>query len=268
MTAQAHGPNRVSRGKSREMSEFELPPEELTPDERAALEAFDLGELEQPQTARRAGIVMGNPILLVLVLLGAAFVLYKSATRASFYFQEQSQCGVLAERPVIRQQNPSALPELKHGSFCQVVGTVQGLNAYATTKENDAGKQNRYKTPEQLEGVRYYVKLAGDSVFAVLPASRMDIYKYRIRNNGLFGFEMDEPGRVIDPDAEPRYAKIGAFLRLNFGVPKDKAIRVFDFTDQPSDHWPYVLVSSLMGLMVLVGLVGLVRKGWTSLGKS
>ena len=79
---------------------------------------------------------------------------------------------------------------------------------------------------------------------------------------------MDEPGRVIDPDAEPRYAKIGALLRLNFGVPKGKPLRVFDFTDQPSDHWPYVLDASLMGLMVLVGLFGLIRKGWTSVGKS
>ena len=120
----------------------------------------------------------------------------------------------------------------------------------------------RDQTPEQLEGVRYYVKLAGDSVFAVLPASRRDVYKYRIRNNGLFGFEVDEPGRVIDPDAEPRYAKIGSFLRLNFSVPKDKPIRVFDFTDQPGDHWPYVLVSALMALMMLVGLFGLLRKAW------
>ena len=229
----------------------------------AVSEMDDFDDVTPP---RRAGIVMGNPILLVLVLVGAGFVLYKSAMRASFYFQEESQCGVLSDRPVLKQQSPNDIPQLEHGSFCRVVGTVQGLNAYATTNEAHGQEKSRHKTPSQLEGVRYYVKFAGDSVFGVLPAERNDIYRYRIRNNGLFGFEVDEPGRVINPDAEPRYEKIGAFLRLNFGIPKGQSIRVFDFTDQPSDQWPYVLVSSLMTLMMLVGLFGLGRKGWRALG--
>ena len=72
------------------MSDLEPPVGDQTKAEADFLAGIEMDDFDDVTPPRRAGIVMGNPILLVLVLVGAGFVLYKSAMRASFYFQEES----------------------------------------------------------------------------------------------------------------------------------------------------------------------------------
>ena len=217
---------------------------------------------EDFEAQSRRGFTMRHPILLVFVIVGAAFMSFKTWPRAAFYFAETIDCGELSDRPLLRQTAPDKLIPLRHDTYCKLSGTVHQLHALATAKKdgNQPGSDGgRLETMKELEGVKYYVKLAGDSVFAVLPADRLDIHTHRVRQSSLFGYEVNETGRIYDPSQEAGGATTERYLRVSFALPDDKKIFLFDTTQHPEDRWGFLVILILMGLTGTLALFGLIR---------
>ncbi len=219
----------------------------------------DLDDLDQVDAR---GFMMRHPILLILVIVGASFMGYKTWPRASFYFTEMTDCGNLSDRPHLRQTAPDTLPELQHNTYCTLDGTVNLMHALATAKK-DGGQPGseggRLETMQELAGVKYYVKLSGEPVFAILPADRKDVHHHRVRQSSLFGYQVRESGRLFDPAIEPGAQATARYLRLNFGIPDNQHIMLFDVTQHPSDRWGFLVILVLMGLTVCLATFGLIR---------
>ena len=216
--------------------------------------AFDEWLEEDDEAPPRGGVVLRRPLLLLAVLLGTAFVAYKSWPRAAYLLQANTpaECGDITERPQQRLEAPASLPPLTHDRFCTLQGTVQVLPIFATS-----AKDEDPNAPEV--GRKYFLKLAGDNVFAVLAADRRDVRDHRARKGSLFGFFVQGTGRMVDPDAEPGYQNTARVLRLRFSIPDNEPLRIFDTTDAPGDYWPSAVVLVLMALTALLAGYGLFR---------
>ncbi|MGK0359282.1 MAG: hypothetical protein ACI9U2_001583 [Bradymonadia bacterium] len=222
---------------------------------------FDDG-WEPPPPPR--GVTMRNPILLVAVLAGSIFMFVKYLPRVTYMFDARTpgECGKIHERPEARKAG-EALPPLTHDSYCTAQGLVQNFTILATGEpkaNTDPAKRN--------EGRKYYVKLDGDKVFVVLAADRPDVIKYRARRGSLLGFNINEAGRMIDPDADTLYNETGRRLRLEFSTPATETIRIFDTTDDPSARWPALVACIFLLLTALLALFGLIRTLRLLLAKS
>lgn len=204
---------------------------------------------------RRRGYTMRNPVMLALVLVGSIFLLVKYWPSVQYLIDARNpaDCGQISERPVLKHQG-AALPELSHNLFCQIDGVVQNFTVLATGEPSDHPNPRK-----RNEGRKYYVKLDGDKVFAVLAADREDVMNHRERQGSLLGFEVNTTGRIIDPDAEPGYGATARTLRLKFGLPDKEPLRIFDTTDAPSSRWTAVLASIFLLLTASLAMVGLVR---------
>lgn len=225
----------------------------LPPEDEALL---DDEEWDDEFPRRRGGITMRHPLLLVLVLAGSVFMFIETWPRAEYLFSagEPADCGDISARPGLRQRAPDELPELGHDRFCKLRGVVQSLAILATGEPKEIGDPY-----ERQAGRKYYVKLDGDKVFAVLDASRKDVVDYRARKGSLFGFEVTGAGRMINPDQEEGFKATARTLRLKFSIPDETTIHIFDTTDEPSDRWPYAVICGLMALTAVLALFGLVR---------
>lgn len=204
---------------------------------------------------RPRGVTMRNPVLLIAVLAGSLFMFAKYWPRVAYMIDARTpgECGKIHERPVKREAG-AALPELTHDSYCNAQGLVQNFTILAT------GEAKEHADPARRnEGRKYYVKLDGDKVFVVLAADRKDVIKYRARRGNLLGFEIKEPGRMIDPDADPLYAETARKLRVHFSIPETEPIRIFDTTDQPNSRWPAAVGCVFLLVTALFALFGLVR---------
>lgn len=212
--------------------------------------------LEDDAPPRRAGFTMRHPVLLLAVLAGAVFMAVRSWPGTAYMLRARTpaECGSITERPRLRAEDPQAVPPLPHDTYCHVSGAVQLLTTLATGQARDLDDPYR-----RDEGRRFFVKLAGDNVFAVLAADRKDVVNHRLRKGSLFGFQIDEPGRMIDPDREPGYAGTARTLRLKFSIPDSEPIRIFDTTDQPSSRWHHAAALIAMVFTALLALFGLVR---------
>lgn len=203
------------------------------------------------------GVTMRNPILLLAVLAGSIFMFAKYWPRVAYMIDARTptDCGKIHLRPELRESGGD-LPPLTHDTWCTAQGLVQNFTILATgeAKEHtDPAKRN--------EGRKYYVKLDGDKVFVVLAADRKDVVKFRARRGSLLGFEVKEPGRMIDPDADPLYAETGRKLRLHFSISETDTVRIFDTTDAPSSRWPAAVGCVFLLLTGLLALFGLIRIG-------
>ena len=112
---------------------------------------------------------------------------------------------------------------------------------------------------EKLDGVKYFSKLAGDRVFIILDAQDTAVYEHRLkrRGDGLLGYNVNQVGRLFDPDKSSRSMKnIGLFLKANFGLKSDHPIMIFDTTDIPSSHFNHLvaLIFSILGLILATTL--------------
>lgn len=223
----------------------------------AELDAFEDEFAWDDEPAPARGVTMRNPILLIAVLVGSIFMIFKYWPRVAYMIDARTpaDCGKIHERPHRRAANDN-LPPLTHDSYCTAQGLVQNFTILATGEaqaHTDPAKRN--------EGRKYYVKLDGDKVFVVLAADRKDVVKHRARRGSLLGFEVKETGRMIDPDADPLYKETGRKLRLHFSVPQSDTVRIFDTTDRPNDRWPAAVGIIFLGLTALLALFGLIRIG-------
>lgn len=210
------------------------------------------GEDDPPPPPR--GVMMRNPLMLLVVLGVAVFLFVESWPRTAYLFAQPVECGDIARRPDLRQNDPDNLPALPTDGLCHLVGVSQSRGNLATG-EPRTDTEDPY---EKHAGRKLYVKLFGDRVFAVLPADR-EVIGYRLRNEGLVGYEIDAVGRIFDPDAVEGYAETARTLRLKFSVGSDQPIRIFDATDDPTDRWPYAIVSVVLLLTALLAAYGLLR---------
>ncbi len=200
------------------------------------------------------GVTMRNPLLLLAVLGVAIFLFVESWPRTAYMFAEPVQCGDIGQRPHLRQSDPDALPELPTDGLCRLQGVSQSRGNLAT----GAPREDTEDPYEKNAGRKLYVKLFGDRVFAVLPADRA-VIGYRLRHDGLVGYEIDTVGRMFDPDAIEGYGDTARTLRLKFSVGSDQPIRIFDATDDPADRWPYAIISAVLLLTALLAAFGLLR---------
>jgi len=222
------------------------------PGDELDLDAWLADEDEAPPPPR--GVTMRNPVMLLAVLGVAIFLFVESWPRTAYMFAEPAACGDISQRPHQRQSAPESLPELPTDGLCRLSGVSQSRGNLATGTARD-DTEDPY---EKNAGRKLYVKLFGDRIFAVLPADR-DVIGYRLRNDGLVGYEVDAVGRMFDPDTVEGYADTARTLRLKFSVGSDQPIRIFDATDDPADRWPYAIISVVLLLTALLAAFGLLR---------
>ena len=205
--------------------------------------------------------IMDRPILLFLVLLLSLGLLSVIYPKAALYFEKVNDCGDITTRPEVEAKKRI---ELTHDRFCQMTGIVSDLRVFSSgdDEQRKPSSDAPFPAQDEFDGVRYFTKLAGDKVFVVLDAAADDVYAHRKRHrgDGLFGFEIDHVGRVIDPASEGgKYQRIAAFLRAHFGLRQADNMRLLDTTDSPEAHLIHVIAFSLSGLGTLLSAFGLVR---------
>lgn len=209
---------------------------------------------DQTPPPRRGGVMMRHPLLLLAVLGLAIFLLVRSWPWVAPMFAEPAECGDIGKRPEQRRADPAAVPPLPTDAWCHLTGVSQSRGNLATGE----AREDTDDPYEKQAGRKIYVKLFGDRVFAVLPASK-PVIDYRLRQLGLVGYEVDTVGRIFDPDAIDGYGETAKTLRLKFSIPSGEPIRVFDTTDDPADRWPYLVVAIVLALTALLALYGLIR---------
>lgn len=204
---------------------------------------------------RRRGLNLHHPLLLILVFFGSLSLLWRSwpPVQQLFNTQEVQDCGDLNERPYLRAEG-KPLPEISGGMWCRLSGVVGSLTIYATGSPKE-GADFRSRD----EGRKYYLKMQGADIFAVIDAGQEEVIQYRIKKGNLFGYELDAVGRVIDLKDNPGFTETERFLRHNFRVPDDRSIQLFDTTEDPTRRWPYAVVFGLMALTSVLSLLGLLR---------
>ena len=207
------------------------------------------------------GFTMRHPALLVAVLVGSVFLGYKTWPKAAYFFAQPTDCGVLTDRPIYEAKKKGSASPLIHNTFCKLKGINEQLSALATAKKDGEQpfKGGHLETKADLSGVKYYVKLAGANVVAVLPADRDDVMRFRERKGGLIGFEFDEPGRLIDASKVQSLKRTARVLRIRWAIPDSEPLYIFDLTDSPRDRWTDLLILGLMALTAILSAFGLFR---------
>ena len=206
--------------------------------------------------------VMNSPVLLFMVFgisIGLTTLIFP---QAKHYFQDIKDCGDITNRPSL---SPEKKIPLIHNQYCEMTGIISGLRVFSAGSEKiDSLKpdDDRFPTQTEFEGVHYFAKLAGDKVFVVLDAAADDVYRHRSENrrDGLFGFNINHAGRVVDPKTEGgKYSKIGAFLRKQFALSASDDMRLLDTTDIPQNHLTHFIALCVAFVGVLLSGFGLLR---------
>lgn len=212
----------------------------LTPDdpEKSPIEAdadseawFDHDE-PPPVVPRRSLMRLA---LLVAVFIMAVGLMARLSAGATFllFHGRTLECGDIGQRAAQRETTPDAVAPLEHGSWCHLKGVVAYPTLIATGEENPKAAA----LSERNRGMKYITQLEGDRVFLIVAADRVDVINHVIEFRNLFGFHVEEEGRIIDPDRDPRFAEVGPTLRKRFEIPDDAPLRLFDTTDEPLGNW-------------------------------
>ena len=223
----------------------------------ARFEAID----DMQRFRQQRGFTMRHPIVLLAVLAGSILLAYQTWPKAAFFFAEPTDCGELSLRPAQEAQKAGSAPPLMHDMFCRLKGINGQLSALATAKKNGEQpfKDGMFETKSSLEGVKYYVKLVGANVVAVIPANRDDIMRFRERKGSITGFEFDDAGRLIEPSRLPYLNRTASALRIRWAIPDSEKLFIFDLTQRPQDRWTDLTVVGIMLLTALLATFGLFR---------
>ena len=210
---------------------------------------------------RQPGLTMRHPLLLVVILGVSVFLTVKTYPRAAFYFAEPGDCGLLAERP-IKKAKGEAVPEFHDGQYCVLEGSVQSHGLpLSTTMENGESphKEGIESDRARLEGVRYYVQLNGENVFAIIPADGERVHRHLNFRGNLVGFTFQEPGKFTRLKDHPTLKATEDKLRLKFSIPDAQDVWLFDVATRPEDRFSDVLTTSATSFTAFLALFGLVR---------
>ena len=206
---------------------------------------------------RQSGLTLFHPFFMILIFLGALTIAWKTYPNAVFYFAEPSDCGVLADR-VVKRAKGEAIPEFEDDKYCTLEATIQSRVALMTRTEGGGQPYEDGKEPtvEELEGVLYYALLNGDNVVGILPADGQRIHRYRNFQGDLSGFTFQAPGRLTRLRNHPDHQKTENALRLEYSIPDDQDIWLFDVVTRPQDQLMYLVVTASMGVLAFFALVG------------
>ncbi len=223
------------------------PVEELPPDY----------ELEDWSAPPERGVTMRHPALLIAVMACSIFLCVNYAwPRFALLHAARTpvDCGDIGARPDQRASDPSALPELPNGVYCTLHGIAADRARLGT------GEAQETTDPyEKHRGRKFYLKLFGDKVFAVIAADRKAVVDYRLKKMSLIGYEISGVGRMIDPDRDARFKATASTLRLKYSIATDTPIRIFDATDQPGSPWIYAGILAALIFTALLAAYGLLR---------
>jgi hypothetical protein len=206
--------------------------EKTPPEADAESEAWFDSEEPPPEVPRRSLMRLA---LLVAVFIMAVGLMARLSAGATFllFHGRTLECGDIGQRAAQRETNPEAVSALEHGSWCHLKGVVAYPTLIATGEENPKASS----LSERNRGQKYITQLEGDRVFLIIAADRVDVINHVIEFRNLFGFHVEEEGRIIDPDRDTRFAEVGPTLRKRFEVPDDAPLRLFDTTDEPLGNW-------------------------------
>ncbi len=119
--------------------------------------------------------------------------------------------------------------ELPPSGYCTLTGVVGEGPVVSMGK----ARKDTTHPHEKMRGVRYFVRLQGGHVFAILPGHRPEVADHYARHDTFRGFAVSGVGRIFDPDPTPGYRGLALALRKKFEVPPDTVVRLFDTDDQP-----------------------------------
>ena len=205
------------------------------------------------QKVRRKGVA-DYPIVLWLILGVASFLTWNSwpAMQALLEKDQFRDCGRVIDRTDIAVKNKSPFI---HQERCLLVGFVQHMNSFVIGQQKNATDEDPFK---RNQGLSYVAKLAGDNVFAILPAHEPWVESYRVNQGSLVGLQIKNKGLMIQPKLAPTYQSLEKELRKLFYIKLDKDIWFFDLTYSPWDYkMPLVtfILSPLIGLLAIWGLL-------------
>lgn len=218
----------------------------------AARAFFDAGDDPPPAVPRHSLVRLA---LLVSVFVMAVALMARLSAGATFllFHGRTVECGDVGARATAREQNPDAVTPLEHGTWCELKGVVAYPTLVATGQENTRASS----LSERHRGQKFISQLEGDRVFLVVDGGRVDVVNHRVEFGNLYGFHVEEEGRIIDPDIDPRFAEVGPTLRDRFRIPAGEPIRLFDTTDEPLSNW-------FVGLALVVVLFIAVRSVYSA----
>lgn len=169
-------------------------------------------EPDVPLRPRRTGLWIAIAVLAAAVAL-APLVLRPGA--------DPADCGTVGPAT-----DTAALPA---DARCTLTGRVEG------TLVLSMGQMHKSDIPtEKYKGVRFFAKLEGANVFAILPGERSEVAERYARDEHLQGLAIEGRGHLFDPDPLPGYRGTAVGLRKLYGLPEGAPVRLFD-TD-PTDR--------------------------------
>ncbi|MFN3203024.1 MAG: hypothetical protein ACE366_31815 [Bradymonadia bacterium] len=213
----------------------------------------DEDDAPQPRGVSYSGLMMRHPLLLLFVIGLGVFTIIRELPSAQLFFADPTviNYGDLIERPQMRADGKEP-PAFDHGVFCTLAGTVNSLTMQYQGARNSNGESTN-------TAAKYFVKIAGDSVFLIIAADREDVQTHIRSMTTLVGFGFEEQGRMINADHDPIYASTARTLRLHYNIKDDEPLWLFDTTDTPSAYRGHFLIVCFSGLVILVALFGLFR---------
>ncbi len=231
----------------------QAPENSAQPSEDGWFSTHDAETFEESASDENAPIpevhLLQHPVVLSLMLVAALFIVWKSLPDVTYVFthQEPTDCGKISDRPFVEDLKP-----LEHNSYCTMESVVQSLMIMSSGGSDKAAA-------DDPTGRKYFVKLDGDKIFAILAADREDVQRWLHEQNSLLGFSVTGPGRIIDPDEREELAGTAQKLRYTFSIDNETPIRLYDTTDHPWNHWPKLLIAALAALIALASACFLVR---------
>lgn len=219
-------------------------------------EWLDRDDEPDDAAAPARGVTMRHPTMLVMVLACSAFVAFQASKdlRERLGQRDTVDCGDLGERPHLKAASPGQVPPLPHGRWCTLRGIVS--SPVTLVSGEPAETNNPYKKYAKL---KFFVRLAGERVWAVVPGDNWDANNHRIKKGSLFGFEVRGVGHIQDPDKVGKLRQTAERLRLKWGAAKDAEMRIFDLTDEPEPLWQPIAVLVIAAVATLLACFGLLR---------
>ncbi len=197
-------------------------------DDSAARAFFESGDDPPPVVPQHSFLRLG---LLVAVFVMAVALMARLSAGATFllFHGRTVECGDIGTRAGAA----APLEPFEHGTWCHLKGVVAYPTLVATGQENTAASS----LSERHRGQKFISQLEGDRIFLIVDGGRVDVVNHRVEFGNLYGFHIEEEGRIIDPDVDPRFAEVGPTLRSRFRIPASDPIRLFDTTDEPLSNW-------------------------------
>ena len=227
---------------------------DLDPNELFAAWAEEDQAYTAPKPRRKS--VADYPAFLWLILGFSCFLTWQTwpAMQAVIEEDQFRDCGKVIQR--VNNQFKKDHP-FKHQEQCLLEGFVQHLNSFVIGYQENSKHEDPF---EKNRGLSYVVKLAGDNVFAILPAHKPWVESHRVNQGSLVGLEVKAKGLMIQPKIAKTYQYLEKELRGLFFIKPQQEMWFFDLTYSPWDYKMPLATFVLSPLIALLAIWGLRRQ--------